>query len=129
MLIKSKDPGKFEYAVTPQILSGFKTQVIDLLQKRHRDLYLIDVFALSGTSLCGETEVLLAEAKSVNMLFPVIDGDRLVAVSDRGAPVGYMPSPPILVRAVKANRDVFMYVEYSDGTDGIPQIIVSLWTK
>lgn len=129
MLIKTKDSGESEYVVTPQILSGFKTQVIEMLQKRHRDFYLIDVFELSGTSLCGETEVLLAESKRGNMLFPVIDGDRLIAVSDRGVPVGYMPSPPILVRAVKANRDVFMYVEYSDGTDGIPQIIVSLWTR
>ncbi len=129
MSIKSKDSDESKYVVTPQILREFKTQVFEILQKKHKDLYLIDVFELSGTSLCGETEVLLAESKQGNMLFPVIDGERLAAVSDRGVTVGYMPSPPILVRAVKADRDVFMYVEYSDDTDGIPQIIVSLWTR
>lgn len=115
--------------LTPEMLRDFRGEVFKLLQKEHKFDYLIDIFELSGTSVCGEAGVILSAARVGEMLYPVPDGHRLLAVSDHGVSIGYLPTSPVLLRAVRAGRNIFMRTEYSADLEGIPLIIVSLWCK
>lgn len=115
--------------LTPEFLREYPDEVISALQKEHRFEHLINAVELTGTSLCGDPELLLRRAPRGSMLFPVLEDGLIAAVSDRGEKVGYIPPAPILKLALQAERDFYMRVEYSADLDGIPQIIVSLWCR